>query len=77
MSSALFSARTASPAFGPAPCKRGEELFGPRLIVLWRVGRRGSLTSAIRLAGPIESAGFAKTCAIELNGRLAALVFPE
>jgi hypothetical protein len=41
------------------------------------VGRRGSLTSAIRLGGPIESAGLAEACAIELNGRLAALAFPD
>ena len=77
MCDALVSARTASPAFVPAPCKRGDELFGPRLIVLSRVGKRSSLTSAIRFAGPIGSAFLAEACAIELNGLLAALAFPD
>ena len=77
MSGALLSARAASPASGPAPCKHGDELFGPRLIVLSAVDKRGSLTSAIGIAGPIGSAFLAVTCALGLSGLLAALVFPD
>ena len=77
MCDALVSARTAATAFVPAPCKRGDELFGPRANVLRWVGKRTSLMSAIRFAGPIGSAFFAEACTIELNVLGAALAFPD
>jgi hypothetical protein len=77
MSGALISAGTPSPAFVPAAYKSGDALFGPRLIVLSAGDKRGSLTSAIGIAGPIGSAFLAVTCALGLSGLLAALVFPD